>query len=238
MFVLGVFSQELSSSTPRPLRELTVRIGVSMLCVGVLVLAVALVRPERLRLRGRVVAILAVAVVVTVLRAVLQASIGIYDVAGSAGHRAMQVEMLTGFTVVVLAQLVGLLFVGMWRAARRGERMRLAAQERAVQLLRELQDEELRIRRESAESIHGSVQGVFVVLEAQLRHLAAAPDAQRDELERMAGEVGRLREGELMACPRNGNWARDRGKTPGSRSPDAVWRAAVSPCRRRSSRRR
>lgn len=213
--VLGVFSHALSGATPLPALELAVRIGVNVSVALALVLGVWFVRPERFRILGRIVAVIAIALAAALLRAALQVAVGVYVTVRS-GLGPLMVEVAATSTVLALTQAVGLVFVTLWNRARAGERMQLAAQERSVHLLRQLQDEELRVRREIAETIHGSVQGVFVVLEAQLRHLAGALDAgdgsrtvnalgaagatsTGEELRRIAGQLGALREGELRA---------------------------------------
>lgn len=100
---------------------------------------------------------------------------------------------------------LGLVQVDIARRIRRAERGQSAAQARATGLVAELQEEELRLRYELAETIHGSVQGTFVVIETRLRHLAVGVrdrDRAEDtaaELTVIANQLERLREKELRA---------------------------------------
>ncbi|WP_460772498.1 sensor histidine kinase [Microbacterium sp. GXF7504] len=202
VMVLGAFSHSISGSEPVPWKELVVRISVNLVGGAVLVFGVILVRPEHLRILPRSLAVVGLALGSAAVRGMLQATTGVYDPWHGDGLVTLVIEALTTATILVLAQVVGLIFVALWRRARSGERMRSAAQDRALHLLRQLQEEELRVRREIAETIHGSVQGVFVVLEAQLRRVAAGDgvdDTARAELDGIAGQLGTLREHELRA---------------------------------------
>ncbi|GAA4170256.1 hypothetical protein GCM10022287_07890 [Gryllotalpicola koreensis] len=198
VLVLGVFSHALSGSTPSQPLELTVRTAVNLATVAVVAAAASAVRPQRFRAAGRALSVCALAVGGALVRGVLQAATGIYALPDSGSRHALLVELLTSSCLLALSLGVGLLFVGVARQARRGDLLRLAAQQRVVQLLREVQDEELRVRRELAETIHGSVQGTFVVIEAQLHRLAQeAADPSGAELRMLAAQLGTLREGEL-----------------------------------------
>jgi two-component system, NarL family, sensor histidine kinase UhpB len=183
---------------PSPPLELTVRTAVNLAGVAVLAAAVAVVHPERFRVPGRVLSICAFAVGDALLRGALQIVSGVYSFSDPASRRAMFIELISTFCLGALSLGVGLLFVGVARQVRRGDLLRLAAQQRVVQLLREVQDEELRVRRELAETIHGTVQGTFVVIEAQLHRLAEEPDdPSGSRLRALAAQLGTLREGEL-----------------------------------------
>ena len=200
VMVLGVFSHVISGVEREPWRELAVRVSVNLVGVALLVAGVAAVRPERRRPLVRVLAVVGIALAAAIARAVLQVVNGVWDPAVPDGFATIAVEVAATTVILVLAQSIGLGFVALWRRARDGERARTAAQERAVQLLRQLQEEELRVRREIAETIHGSVQGIFVVLEAQLRRIAAdAAPTDREQLDAVAAQLGALREGELRS---------------------------------------
>ncbi len=118
------------------------------------------------------------------------ANIGVGDFAAAAVAAACAVGL-------------GLVQVDIARRIRRAERGQSVAQARATGLVAELQEEELRLRYELAETIHGSVQGTFVVIETRLRHLSVgvrdrAADAAT-ELTVIADQLERLRERELRA---------------------------------------
>ena len=154
--------------------------------------------PERRRgAQGVVVAVaIALAVAVAVIRAALQVACGIHFLSGPLYVSALITELVSSAALTTLALLIGIVGADLWARARSIDLHRIAVQEHSVQLLRDVQDEELRVRRELAETIHGRVQGTFVVLEAQLRHLAQNDrPADPAVLATLADHLATLREG-------------------------------------------
>ncbi|MFT4229753.1 MAG: ATP-binding protein, partial [Microbacterium sp.] len=198
VMVLGVFSRVLSGTAQVASIELIVRTGVNLTGVGLFAAAIWVIHPERRGGRGRFLVSLVIAAAASIVRSALQLAVGVYALGDASTARTVAVELIMATTLFLFSLAIGFAHVGVWRHARRGDRMRLAAQQREVALLRELQEEELRVRREVAETIHGAVQGSFVIMEAQLRRLAARSD-DREPLEAVAAQLGRLRESELRA---------------------------------------
>lgn len=112
-------------------------------------------------------------------------------------------EFTSAALAAACAVALGLVQVDVARRIRLAERAQSVAQARATALVAELQEEELRLRYELAETIHGSVQGTFVVIETRLLHVATTlrddDPAAATELVAVAGQLERLRERELRA---------------------------------------
>ena len=163
--------------------------------------SVHLVRPERHGpvMRGALVVGLAFAAASTYAgtRALVD------RLASGTGAAVPPGEFASAALAAACAVGIGLLQVDIARRIRLAERGQSVAQARAAGLVAELQDEELRLRYELAETIHGSVQGTFVVIETRLRHLAITLGdgnaAAAADLVTVAGQLERLRERELRA---------------------------------------
>lgn len=166
--------------------------------------AVHLLRPERHGHIARcgLVAVLALGAALTLVGVrSLVAAISPRDAATTVGLG----EFAAAAVAAACAVGLGLVQVDIARRIRRAERGQSAAQARATGLVAELQEEELRLRYELAEAIHGSVQGTFVVIETRLRHLSLGirdrdrADDAAAELTVIANQLERLREKELRA---------------------------------------
>jgi two-component system, NarL family, sensor histidine kinase UhpB len=197
--VFGAHSEALLGVPAEPVWELLLRAGVNFVSVAVIVLGIALWHPERqrgLRLAGVVIGI---AVAATVFRAIVQ-SFAVYDVTDPDDRAALLAELFSTAVLAAVIVFVSLLQQWVWRRLHRAERTRLTAQQHVVRLLQELQAESLRVRREAALVLHGSVQSVFVVLGSQIGAIADGLDEPRAiQLRAIASELDRLREGELRA---------------------------------------
>jgi two-component system, NarL family, sensor histidine kinase UhpB len=198
VLVLGVFSEELRGKAPTPALELAMRVGVNLIAVAVVVLGAAITRIERRPVAARIALVIAIALSAALVRAALQLATGIYAIGDGGSPNAILTEIVTSTGALSVALVAGLLHHAVWRRSRHADRTRIAAQDRATALLGELQDEELRVRREVAHTIHGSVQNVFVVLEAQLDDIGErVPGDESVRLAAVREHLRMLREGEL-----------------------------------------
>jgi signal transduction histidine kinase len=198
--VFGVVSAVLRNAPPSPFTELAVRASINLIAVGGLVGMVALLHPERRRGATVAVQVAGIAVVGGVFRAGLQAIAGVYDIGIEPSRAALLLEIGTTTIVSAVTLVGGLVQQRLWRRTVAAERVRFTAQGRVNELLRTLQDEELRVRRDISQTLHGSVQSAFVVLEARLNALTPrVQTAEAAELRAVTEELARLREGEIRA---------------------------------------
>jgi two-component system, NarL family, sensor histidine kinase UhpB len=196
--VYGAGSEAVRGLPPMPGAELAVRLTINLAAAGVIVGLVALTRPDRRRGVALVLLVLGIAVTVGVLRAGLQATFGVYSLSTERSRNALLIEIVTSSGVAVITIVAALLQQRLWTRVRAAERVRLAAQQRDAELLRELQQEELRLRRDVSQTLHGSVQSVFVVLEYELGATADEIDPERAaRIRAVRDALARLREGEL-----------------------------------------
>ena len=196
--VYGAHSQAIRGVAPEPGWEFLVRTAVNLSTLAVIVLLVLWWHPERRRGLLLVAMVVGISVIASLLRGVLQLAAGIYDLALPVGVSATVSELFSTAVFGVAILTASLLHQWLWRRLHRAERVRLDAQRHVTGLLRDLQDEELRVRQEVAQTLHGTVQTVFVVLESQLRAIAQRVDPpDGDQLLGIAGHLDRLRESEL-----------------------------------------
>ncbi|WP_295820615.1 ATP-binding protein [uncultured Microbacterium sp.] len=164
-------------------------VGADVVAPAVMLSAVHLLRPERYGYLARCLSVVAIAVgaalTLAAARAVLAAILAPDAVAPTSIG-----DYVSAAVAAACAVGLGLVQVDVARRIRHAEREQSIAQA-------------LRLRYELAETIHGSVQGTFVVMEARLRHLAlstAHADAGvAGELHAVADQLQRLRERELRA---------------------------------------
>lgn len=196
--VFGVVSEALRDAPPSPPWELAIRATVNLLSVGALVALVLLLHPERRHGAIVWVQVGGIAVAVGAIRGGLQAFAGIYDLAVPHSRDALILEIGTTTLVGVTTMIAGLVQQQLWRRVMAADRVRFLAQSRANDLLRALQEEELRVRGEISQTLHGTVQGVFVVLEARLEAIAGRlRSADADDVRAVAADLSHLREGEI-----------------------------------------
>jgi signal transduction histidine kinase len=197
VLVLGVNSPTLRGIDAQPLVELVVRVSVNLATV-----ALAMVLGTRLRLTerrgGSLVALLLLAAVsAAAARGVTQSIINIYGPNG-VGHMLADAALAT--LLLAVSYLFGLAGVFAQRRIRDADRQRIAQAAQAATALASLQEEELRVRREVADALHGTVQGRVVMLQAELADIARrVGESERMRLDRAARELEDLRENELRA---------------------------------------
>lgn len=173
-------------------------------CVTI-ILVLLLMYSFRLEQRQGVVlvAVSALACVIPALtRSALQLS---FDVYSTKNGEAILVDIVGAIFVTALTIAFGLVFVRSARRLRIQEMANARQEVRASAALAALQSEELRVRREVAEVLHGTVQQRLVLVETQLRGMAEGLEAKlptasgplrdtADALRALAGEVDELRE--------------------------------------------
>ncbi|WP_307319847.1 sensor histidine kinase [Microbacterium sp. SORGH_AS_0862] len=198
VLVLGVVSDDMRHLAPDPFSEIALRWAYNFTAVAIVVGGAFLLHPERRGTRARLVIVLSLAVTAAVIRSVLQVVSGVVDPGSASAVRVVGLETAMTLLLALLALGSGLQFADVWRRAREADLTRIEAQERALTLMDDVRAEELRVRKDVAATIHGSVQGTFVVLEAELRDIAAgSPSPER--ITEVADTLARLREHELRA---------------------------------------
>ncbi|EIC07878.1 ATP-binding region ATPase domain protein [Microbacterium laevaniformans OR221] len=182
--------------------EVWAAVGAAVVAPVVMLSAVHVLRPERYGYLARFLSVVAIAVGAALTLAAARAALAAL-LAPDAVAPARIGEYISATVAAACAVGLGLVQVDVARRIRHAEREQSIAQARAAGLVAELQEEELRLRYELAETIHGSVQGTFVVMEARLRHLALsaqhADAGIAGELHAVAAQLERLREKELRA---------------------------------------
>lgn len=197
VLAMGVYSATLRGLPSTPVVELVLRGVINVGTVGLVLALVAVLRPERRAFPIAVLQGTLIVVACALVRALVQLATGVY--ADGTAWVAFA-EIVTTGAACLVTLLIGFAMVGAWRRLRAGERERLQSQLETVLAYRELQEEELRVRREVAQGIHGSVQSVFVMLEAELDDVATRVEpAEADRIRRASSTVRDLRERELRS---------------------------------------
>jgi len=195
-----IHGMELMDADIDPARNLAVRLVVNGTCVLVVVLLAAFGGVERRRTLAQVLLVALFSVVAGVLRLVLQLVLGVYDATSAS---AALVDFVTAVVVTATSFLFALGIVVLQRRLHEQEQAFVEQRVRASAALAALQGEELRVRREVSEGLHGTVQQRLVLIGSRLtalaRELDAAPDLQAARLvaahlQGLAAEVDSLRE--------------------------------------------
>lgn len=193
--LLGINAATLRGVEASPLVNLLLRVAVNIATI-----AVAMFVGSRFRLTdrqgvARILTLLVCAAIPAAFRAVLQIVGGFYP----QPHYSLT-DGAMAMLLLIVAYAFGLLAVASQRRARESERARTAQAAQATQALASLQQEELRVRREIADALHGNVQGRVVMMQAELtdvaRHLTGD---DRARLDHVRAELDDLRENELRA---------------------------------------
>lgn len=173
VMALGVFSVQLRAVAPTPAAELAAR-GLINLGTAAAILGLAmLVDLARRRPLVRIVLAMLIALAAAVLRSVVQVASGLYT---HADAQVVFAEITTTTCASLVTLGISLAVTLMWRRQRSEQRQRERNHALALAAHDELRAEEIRIRREVAQELHGTVQGSLVIAEAQVRHLIASAD--------------------------------------------------------------
>lgn len=147
------------------------RLGANFAAVVGLVAVLAVVNAHRAtRIRHMVLALLFAATACAVLRVGAQQLFGVYD---DPTREVVEAELVSGLVIGFISGAIG-----MWGlVARRILRAQVRAAEREAVLVetavRALEQEEIRVRREVAEGLHGTLQNKLVLVEARLEQVVA-----------------------------------------------------------------
>lgn len=154
------------------------------------------IRPQRRVLWLSAVGVIGVLAVVA--RAVLQLAFGVYQ---SSQVDLVVTDIIVGLTLALFSLILGVALAEALRREREQERAITQSALRAQNALDALQSEELRIRREVAEGLHGTLQQRLVMLGARLRGSveglpidAVVRETNRQQLEEIEREIDELRE--------------------------------------------
>jgi signal transduction histidine kinase len=111
-------------------------------------------------------------------------------------------ELINGIVPPLLALVIGLYFVDAQQRTARIERLIAQREFEAQKALSDLEHEELRVRREVSESLHGHIQQRLVFVAASLAAIIPRAEAKNDqaaveELRRLISEIDKLRDAEV-----------------------------------------
>ena len=209
LFAIGAAADSVSlygQVAQHPESQFSSRLLANILMVAVDLVFVVALRPELRRgpwVRGLTVT--AAAVVAAGARVAAQSAFGI-DALATPGTRLA--EFISGFLIALAANLLGMGFLVSRQQVRR------QAHEAALGTLQfklavsALQGEEIRVRREVAEGLHGSLQQRLVLLTARIAALAdrldigPATDADVVGLREIAATLDQVREGDVREMSR------------------------------------
>lgn len=183
-----------------PVGSLLLRIAVNLATVALIALLARASGAERRELPGRIGAIAALAVSGGVFRAAVQLAFGLLSLGNLP---AVIAEAGSAAVVASVVMTLAVLVTDARRRLRETERARARQRLLAIAALESLRSEELRVRRQVADSLHGSVQNAFVVLAAQLEGIARrVPAPEAEELSAVIRRLDVLREQEVRSLSR------------------------------------
>ncbi|MDY0830196.1 hypothetical protein SK224_13765 [Microbacterium sp. BG28] len=195
VLLLGINAVSLRGTDASPFVDLIIRVTINLCGVAIAVLSATRARLISRTGFVRIALLVGCAGFAAACRAAAQIIVGIYASVTLALADAAIATLLMSVTFVFALQSVG-----SRRRARESERARLAQAAQATAALAALQDEELHVRREIADTLHGTLQGRVVMLQADLREVASGLDGlQRSRIDRIRAELDALRENELRA---------------------------------------
>lgn len=236
MFVLGIHPIVFDETALHPALEAIIRGSINLLSVAILCALGSWWRVFDRRIVDFLWISVCISLIAAVTRSVMQVAVGVHplhDLRIAASDAAVVVPV--SLTIIT----VGSALVRLGRRAREAERARQRAAIRATEALTALQQEELRVRRDVADALHGTMQQRLVLVEAELDSLVArvtAPEplstGARTEIGQRITEVRttidgmrerELRELSVALYPE----ALDRGLLPAARALTARIPAAI-----------
>jgi two-component system, NarL family, sensor histidine kinase UhpB len=170
VYVFRLVAQVAIEDAGAPIAGVAPRILVNGLTTLTLLLLLVLVRAPGARGWQRAAVVGGVAPAAAAARVLYQEVFGVY---GTHTAQTVRIEFLSGTGVATVALVFAFIHVESRRRLRDEERTAHAQELRARGALEALQEEELRVRREVAEGLHGTVQQSLVLLSARVRALEA-----------------------------------------------------------------
>jgi signal transduction histidine kinase len=157
--------------------SLAPRLAANLIAVATMIVCVAVAGLERRTRALATAGVLLIALAVAVVRASAQLTFGLYPL----GRAFVIVDAIAGFCAVALSLALGMTFVRLNRRLRTKELENLHERLRASAALSALQGEELRVRREVAEGLHGTLQQRLVLIETRIASATSLLDATNDD---------------------------------------------------------
>ena len=154
--------------------NLVIRLGANAAGIAAGLLGVALLAPQERGPAGRLATGAVIALLSGLARAALQVALGVYAITDLTELGA---ELATAVVATSISLALALAQTDARRRLRSEERASAAQALRASAALEALQSEELRVRREVADGLHGTVQQRFILLGARLDAVLATLDA-------------------------------------------------------------
>ncbi|MDQ1124923.1 sensor histidine kinase [Microbacterium trichothecenolyticum] len=173
VMALGIFSVQMRAVAASPAAELVARGLINLGTVAVMLGMAVLVDLARQRPVLRIALAVLIALAAAVMRAIAQVASGLYP---CTDVPVVVTEIATTTCAALLTLGIGLAVALLWRRQRSEQRQRERNHALALAAHDELRAEEIRIRREVAQELHGTVQGALVIAEAHVHHLAANAD--------------------------------------------------------------
>lgn len=143
------------------------RLFANLICVSLALVLTWFIAPERHRRMSLLFRIAFIALIAGGVRTALQMVGGLYPLGTQS---AVLVDLAAGVTVVVLSLTLGIVFVSSARRLRVQELANVQQGLKAAAALAALQSEELRVRRDVAEGLHGTLQQRLVLVSLGLAH--------------------------------------------------------------------
>lgn len=155
----------VTPATPQWWADFGLRVGANFVTVGVALALLAILRVAERPRWGRFWCIALTAVIGAIVWVSLQSAL---DLSPLHSPLLVMLALMLGAFVVVLGSSVGSLLVGVLQRLRAEEMRAYTQSATAAAALAALQSEELRVRRDVAEGLHGSVQQRLVLVGARI----------------------------------------------------------------------
>jgi len=225
VFVLNKVPLDVAGLVLQPVPDFLLRFGINLVMVLIITWLPAALRLIDRSAFGALLVGLGSVLIGSLARSSLQLLVGVHPL--HPVSRVLSDAVLT-FIVALFVLATAAAIVLPSRRAREAERERQLAASRAADALNDLQQEELRVRREIADTLHGTMQQRLVMLERTISEVAleagsgfdrATGEAAATRLRAVSAELDSLRERELRELsaalyPE----ALDRGLVPAARA--------------------
>ncbi|MFC5338975.1 sensor histidine kinase [Leucobacter denitrificans] len=167
VIVLGIDAVSIGQREVAPGFDVGIRIAVNLVCVALLAFGSTWLHLFSRSLGSFFLFGTTTSCLAAAIRTLLQLTIGVYDDLST----ALSDALITA-PVCVVVLLIARALVMLNRKARTAEQAHQRAAIRAAEALTSLQQEELRVRREVADALHGTMQQRLVLLSTELESIA------------------------------------------------------------------